>query len=208
VRERGAPVTGAEGEVFAVEARLGGQTLEELALGGLARESDEERERAVREVARAYVAFWRGLHAAGYHDTDVNPWRIVVDAGTGRVRVVGGASVVQAGERVVMRAWTPAFLTPRLFEAASAAQPVAGGIRSMLPALGKLVHFALTGDRPMDGLLPDPGALSGFSAACQQAVREMLWLDEPAPVWGDAGEPVAAIEAWLGVELGGEVRRC
>jgi hypothetical protein len=86
---------------------------------------------------------------------------------------------VPAGERVILTGYTPAFTTPRLYEVLAHGRPVAGDLSTMLPALAKLLHFALTRKEPLNGAFPDleSPALEVYSPALRPTLAALLGLD-------------------------------
>jgi hypothetical protein len=166
------------GEVFLIEERIDARTLDVVA-SSMPAEPAVERELLARRVAREYLRFWTALQAAGYHYGDLNTQNILVESGTGKVRMVDAACVVAAGPSVVVREFTPAFLTPRLHEAMTEGRPVPGSLASVLPVLSKVLHHVLTGRVPWNGQMPDWHALdlALFSPQLRKALRCMAEVD-------------------------------
>lgn len=174
-------------ETYLVLERIRGVTLEQAALTVWPSSTMAQREGWARRVAGEYIRFWEGLRGRGYFYCDTNPKNILIEEGTGRVRVVDAACVVPAGERVVLSEAAPAFLTPRLWQAATQGEEVPGDASTMLPVLAKVLIFALTRVEQANGQLPslaEPG-LEACSEGCRDALRTMLLLEhEPARVRG------------------------
>ena len=183
-------------ERFLVQERIAGQTVRELALGPWRDLPPAERETAARAIAAGFVPFWEGLHACGWHYSDVSPGNLMIESATGRLRVIDAGGAVPAGEMVVGAAVTPAFTTPRLYDAFRQRQPVPGTLAAVLPQLAKVLHFALTLREPLNGQFPDLSApeLAAYSPECAAALSALLALDaEPASL------PAArdALARWL-----------
>ena len=168
----------ATNEVLVVQEYIHGRTVRELALEVWPDVSPHDREESVRGIARSFVEFWEGLHAAGWHYGDISAENLLLEDSGGRLRVVDAGSAVRAGDHVLLPGYTPAFLTPKIFQAVSYGQPLPGNLASVLPPLAKLLHFALTGEQPWNGLSPDLGSLSQFSRKCRAAIDALLQLDE------------------------------
>jgi hypothetical protein len=202
VRDR-SPVPAAEDstvlandEVLLAEERIHGTTLTEAALRIWPALDMAAREEAAGRLAREVVAFWVALRDAGWHYCDLGPYNVLLEHGTGRVRIVDGGSVVPAGDRVVSVGFTPAFTTPNLFKELRSGRPIAGDLTSVLPLLAKLLHFALTRVEPLNGALPElASSLRGYSPACEEAIARMLRIDG-APESLD--EAMGALNGWAG----------
>jgi hypothetical protein len=169
----------ADNEVFVAEEYIRGLTLTELALRVWPARPPAEREAVASRLTAAFVAFWESLREGGWHYGDLSGDNLLVEGDTGRLRVVDGGSAVPAADRVVLPGFTPAFTTPRFYQAVSAGRPVAGSLASVLPLLGKVLHFALTRREPFNGLLPDLGepALADYSPLCRLVLELLLGLD-------------------------------
>jgi serine/threonine protein kinase len=169
----------ARNEVFVAEEFIRGPTLTELALRVWPDHPPAEREATASRLGAAFVGFWESLRDNGWHYGDLSSDNLLVESDTGRLRVVDGGSAVPAAEAVVLSGFTPAFTTPRLFAAASAGQPVAGSVASVLPLLGKVLYFTLTRREPLNGLLPDLAdpALEVYSPMCRLVLELLLDLD-------------------------------
>lgn len=185
-------------DVVSVEELVEGASLAELMASPL---PIAARLQLAREVGRQRVLLWKALRARGHVHTRVDAQRTLIERGTERVRLLDAEGVVEVSEQVMIRHFTPAWLTPNLYAAAQQGALVTADIGVLLPQLGKLLHALLTGVAPMAGALPDMSALSGFPDGVVQAIREQLWLDERAPVWAREGPSVEAIEAFFDVRV-------
>jgi serine/threonine protein kinase len=165
-------------ERFLVEERIDGQTLTRLALQDWPTLDPKLREVAARRIAREFLAFWESLRQNGWHYGDLGSDNLIVES-AGGLRVVDGGSAVPAGERVILTGYTPAFTTPRLYEVLAHGRPVAGDLSTMLPALAKLLHFALTRKEPLNGAFPDldSPALEAYSPGLRSTLAALLGLD-------------------------------
>ncbi|HEU4407847.1 MAG TPA: hypothetical protein VFS43_21475 [Polyangiaceae bacterium] len=183
-------------ELFLVQALIDDPTLERAATTRWPALEAPAREREAKRVACELKWFWEGLREAGLHYGDLSARNVLVAPG-GATRVVDAGCAVPAASRVVLREFTPAFLTPRLYAAAAAGEPVPGDLSSVLPAVAKILHFALTLAQPLNGAPPDLAApaLAAYSPACRRALASMAEVD------GD-GERVeralADLAAWVG----------
>jgi hypothetical protein len=168
----------ARNELFVAEEYVRGLTQSELALRVWPARPPAEREASAARVAASFVTFWDGLHAAGWHYGDLSADNLLVDA-SGKLRVVDGGSAIPAAAEVVLAGFTPAFTTPRVYAAASAGKPLPGSLASVLPLLGKVLHFALTRREPFNGRLPDLGepSLQEYSPLCRLALELLLDVD-------------------------------
>ncbi len=183
-------------EVFVVEERIAGRTLEQAAMGEWPRMAAEERERLVREIAEEALRFWSTLRRDGYHYGDTSARNLLLEDGTDRVRVVDAACVCPAAEKVVVRECSAAFLTPRLYEAIRQGQPITGSEAGFLPVLAKVLHFALTRRQPTDGTMPDfvVPEMAPYSAECRLVLRTMAEVDGDD---GRLGEALAVLREWV-----------
>lgn len=165
-------------ELFLVEEHIRGISLTRAALEAWPALPAPAREDAARRVAAGFVAFWEALWAAGWYYGDVSAGNLMLEEG-GRLRVVDGGSAVPAAAEACPSGYTPAFTTPRLFEALSQGRPVPGNLATVLPPLAKVLHFALTRKEPLNGALPDldHSALHEYTPACRQALAALLHLD-------------------------------
>jgi hypothetical protein len=125
------------------------------------------------------VDFWECLRESGWYYGDLSSDNLLVDPKTGGLRVVDGGSAVSAADAVVLPGFTPAFTTPQFFAAVSNGRPVVGSVASVLPLLGKILHFALTGREPLNGQIPDLAepALDRYSPLCRLVLEFLLDLD-------------------------------
>jgi hypothetical protein len=183
-------------ETYLVQEWLRGVTLEAAALRVWKNHPMERREVWARRVAGEFLTFWTGLRARGHFYGDISARNILLEEGSGRVRVVDAACSLPAREQVVLREATPAFLTPGLFAAAREGRPVPGDEATLLPMLAKVLHFSLTCREPENGgepSLEDP-ALASASEACREALRTMLRTEhEPASLPG----ALALVRSWI-----------
>lgn len=166
-------------EVFLIEEQIEGHTLNHLALQVWTYLPAAAREDKAKEVAREFIKFWETLQKVGWHYGDINANNLLIETASGRLRVVDGASAVASGKEVILSSYTPAFTTPRLFAAFKEGRPVPGNLSSVLPSLTKVLHFALTREQPLNGILPDLGsvALAGYSKKCRDSLTALLALD-------------------------------
>jgi hypothetical protein len=166
-------------EVFLVEERIDALTLDAYAATVLPDLGAEQRERFARTVAREYLTFWSGLARAGYHYSDLNAQNVLIENRTGRVRLVDAACVVPVAPQIVVREFTPAFLTPLLHATLTAGKTVPASLAIVLPVLAKVLHFILTGKVPFNGAMPDWTApeLDPYSLALRTALRCMANVD-------------------------------
>ena len=182
----------ARDEVFVAQEYLRGLTLTELALRVWPELPAAEREAAVARLTAEFVAFWEGLHAAGwfYGDLSADNWMI---EGSGNLRVVDAGNAVPVGDQVILTGFTPAFTAPRMFAAAIQSRPIPGTLPSVLPSLGKLLHFALTGREQHNGKLPDLAdpALEHYSPHCRLVMELLADTDERQDKGGDARKALA-----------------
>lgn len=153
----------------------------------------KEEERAAR-MASALFRFVRDLRAIGWLYVDLNAENLLFEP-SGRLRVVdaGGAQPIRAG-RIEARDMTPAFTTPRLLDALEHRETLPGDLSSVLPLMAKVLHFALTGRTPMNGVMPDLTLLAGRSGGCVAAIEAMLAVDG-APALAARAE--AALTRWV-----------
>lgn len=185
-----------EEETFLIEERVCGRRFTEVALRVWPGLASSEREDAARAVAAEFVAFWEALHRAGWHYGDLNGENLLLDDG-GRLRVLDGGAAVPAADEVVLGTLTPAFSTPNLYAAFLERRPVAGSLASVLPVVGKLLHFGLTRREGFNGRLPDMDhpALAEYSPACRDALAACLALDAHPEELAAAR---AALRRWTG----------
>lgn len=190
---RASRVLGAD-EVFCIVELVDAAPLVEVAHTSWPSQTAAARDAAAARIAAEFVAFWDDLHAGGWIYPDVSAANLLVDR-AGGLRVVDAGSAVRAAAEVVLPGLSPAFATPRLWEGASVGRAFPGTIATVLPLLGKVLHFALTRRQPCNGELPDLGdpALGELSGACRDALAALVALD------GDPGgeaEARAAIARW------------
>jgi hypothetical protein len=166
------------GEVFAVEEWLDAIPLAEAALGAWPSLPAAAREAAAARIAAEFVVFWDDLAQGGWLYIDVNAFNLLV-ARTGGLRVVDAGSAVRAAPEVVLPGVSPAFTTPVLWEGVNAGRPFPGVLATVLPLLGKVLHFALTRHEPYNGAMPDldDPALGEYSRACREALGALVGLD-------------------------------
>jgi hypothetical protein len=166
------------GEVFAVEEWLDAIPLAEAALGAWPSLPAAARDAAAARIAAEFVAFWDDLAQGGWLYVDVNAFNLMV-ARTGGLRVVDAGSAVRAAPEVVLPGVSPAFTTPALWEGVNAGRPFPGALATVLPLLGKVLHFALTRREPHNGVMPDldDPALGACSRACREALGAMVGTD-------------------------------
>lgn len=170
----------ATSELFLVEERIQGHTLTQLALEVWPSLTPEARETGARQIACSFVQFWQALHATEWHYGDISADNLLLEQGSGSLRVVDGGSAVPAGNDVILTGYTPAFTTPRLFAALSSSRPVPGNLASVFPPLAKALHFALTRQEPFNGNFPslEHPALTEYSPQCRIALANLLILDD------------------------------
>jgi hypothetical protein len=184
-----------QNEVFLVEERIDALTLDAHAATVLPGLPPARREQAARLVAREVLSFWSALARAGYHYSDLNAQNILIEKGTGRVRLVDAACVVPVADRIVVREFTPAFLTPQLHAALTSGTPVPASLAVVLPVLAKILYFILTGKTPFNGALPDWNApeISPYSPALRTALRCMANVDGDESLLPEAARGAAPI---------------
>jgi serine/threonine protein kinase len=168
----------AKNEVFVAEEYVRGLTLSELALRVWPARPPAAREVIAARAAAAFISFWESLRAAGWHYGDLSADNLLIEA-SGKLRVVDGGSAVPAAAQVKLAGYSPAFTTPRLYAAATAGRAVPGSLGSVLPLLGKVLHFALTRREPFNGRLPDldDPALAAYSPLARLALELLLDVD-------------------------------
>jgi hypothetical protein len=188
----------AKNEVFVAEEYVRGLTLSELALRVWPSQPPAEREVTAARAAATFITFWEGLFANGWHYGDLSADNLLVES-SGKLRVVDGGSAVPAAAEVRLTGFTPAYTTPRIYAAVSTGKPVPGSLGSVLPLLGKVLHFALTRREPFNGLMPDLGesALQEYSSFARLVIELLLIVDvrperaekarEAALRWANAG---------------------
>jgi serine/threonine protein kinase len=177
----------ARGEVFVAEEHIRAFTIAELALRIWPHRPPEEREAAVARMAADFVRFWEALASAGWCYCDVSGDNLLVDE-AGKLRVVDGGSAVAMADRIVLAGFTPAFMTPNLFAAANALQPLPATLATILPPLGKIIHFALTRREPFNGQFPevDESTMPEYSPLCRLVVDLLLQVDRRPDRLSDA----------------------
>lgn len=183
-------------ETFLVEERIRGMTLENASLLFWRTSPMAQREAWARKLGGSYLTCWLALLAQGHFYGDTNARNLLIEEGTGRLRVVDAACVVAAADRVRLREAAPAFLTPTLHRAVLAGEPVPGTAATMLPVLARVLLFALTAREPHAGELPDltRPEFSALSAGARAALSAMLALDT-APETLGARMPL--LRSWL-----------
>jgi hypothetical protein len=188
----------ARNEAFVAEEFIRGPTLTEMALRVWPDWPSAEREAFAARLAGAFITFWEALREQGWHYGDLSSDNFMFEVETGRLRVVDGGSAVAAAESLVLPGFTPAFTTPNFFATVSAGRPVAGSLASVLPLLGKVLHFALSRREPLNGQIPDvdDAALEPYSALCRLAIELCLSLDSRPE---RLAEVKLAIARWSGV---------
>jgi serine/threonine protein kinase len=177
----------ARDEVFVAEEYIHGLTLTELVLRVWPVLPAQEREIAVAGLAVELVGFWEKLHATGWFYGDLSADNLLVES-SGRLRLVDAGNAVPAADQVVLTGFTPAFTAPRVFAAATQGLPIPGTLASVLPSLGKVLHFALTGREQFNGHLPDlnDSALAHYSPQCRLVMEMLAQVDERQEKGGDA----------------------
>ena len=168
-----------------------GLTVTELALRVWPHRSASERELAVARLAADFVAFWERLHEAGWFYGDMSADNLLVER-AGKLRMVDAGNAVPVADQVVLTGFTPAFTSPRIFAAASGGLPIPGTLASVLPSLGKVLHFALTGHEQLNGHLPnldDPG-LMNYSPHCRLVMELLAEIDQRPEKAADARNAV------------------
>ncbi len=183
-----------------VEDLVAGQRLSELALGPWRDLGAPAREDVVRRVAVEFVRFWDALLDQGFFYGDVSADNILIEP-RGRVRVVDGASGAPRADMIDLPGFTPAFTTPRLHDLLRAGAPVPGNAASILPALAKVLHFALTRREPLNGQMPDLAGpeLASCSPQSRAALSAMLDLDRHPE---DLPRAQEALERWAEAATG------
>jgi serine/threonine protein kinase len=186
----------ARNEVFVVEEHVRGLTLTELSLRVWPDRQPGEREAALSHLAADFVNFWEAMHSAGWYYGDVSGDNFLIEE-AGRLRVVDGGSAIPAAKEVVLTGFTPAFTTPRIYARASVGQSLPGSLASILPLLGKILHFALTRREPINGHLPDLGepVLQDYSPLCRLVVELLTEVDHRPEQTRDARD---ALIRWAG----------
>ncbi len=182
----------ARDEAFVAQEYIRGLTLTELALRVWPERPASEREFAVARLAKEFVAFWEALHAAGWFYGDMSADNLLVER-SGKLRMVDGGNAVPVADHVILTGFTPAFTSPRIFAAATQGQPILGTLASVLPSLGKVLHFALTGHEQLNGRLPDLNdpALGHYSPHCRLVMELLAEADERQEKAGAARNAVA-----------------
>jgi serine/threonine protein kinase len=183
-------------EIYLALEFIEGESIHQLALGAWRNEPPAARERRLLQLAQDFARFWQDLHAAGWHYCDVSPSNLLVERATGRLRVLDAGSVVAASESITLAVVTPAYCTPNVYEAYRSGRQVPGTLASALPLLGKIMHFAMTLDEPLNGRLPDLKSpeLAKYSAGAQRTIAAFLSLDQDPTRLEKAR---AALETWL-----------
>jgi serine/threonine protein kinase len=183
-------------EVFVIEEYIQGLTLTELALRAWADLPMREREIAAARLAFAFVTFWENLNAAGWFYGDLSPDNLLLER-SGKLRMVDAGNAVPAADRVILTGFTPAFTAPRMYAAATQGRPVPGTLSSVLPSLGKLLHFALTGREQFNGHLPnlDDPSLEEYSPHCRLVLELLAGVDGRPEKGADARN---ALGSWCG----------
>jgi hypothetical protein len=186
-------VLGAD-EVLGVEEWIDGLPLGEVALTVWPGLSPAARDGAAARIAAEFVAFWDDLREGGFIYADVSAANLLVDR-SGGLRVVDAGSAVRAAPEVLLPGVSPAFTTPCLWVGVNAGQPFPGTLATVLPLLGKVLHFALTRRQPCNGEMPDlaDASFAQLSRECREAISALLDLDAHP-----RGEPDAraAIARW------------
>jgi serine/threonine protein kinase len=179
----------ARNEVFVVEEYVQGPTLGELSLRVWPDRPPAEREASISHLVADFVHFWEAMKSAGWYYGDVSCDNLLVES-AGKLRVVDGGSAIPATNEVVLVGFTPAFTTPRIYAAAAAGRPLPGSLATILPLLGKVLHFALTRREPFNGHLPDLGepALQDYSPLCRLVLELMTDVDHRPDRAEDARE--------------------
>jgi serine/threonine protein kinase len=170
----------ATGECGLVEELIRGSRLDLAALREWPQVPPERREDAARRVASGFVDFWRALESAGWIYTDISASNIMLQEIDESPRFVDGGSAVRASSEVIVTGYSPAFTTPRLYSKLVSGQPLPATLASFLPALAKVLHFALTRKEPHNGTLPDVECreLSAYTPDIEKVLSELLDLDE------------------------------
>ncbi len=146
-------------------------------ISGNSLKTDHTREATVSRIAIQFVHFWQRLLARGWFYGDVCTENIMCSSDGEVVWVVDAGSAVHADPFVKIGWHTPAYLTPNLHTLIRRRRAVHGTIQSVLPMLGKVLHFALTNRPPIPGRMPDPSLLSDASEAARIAIQALLELD-------------------------------
>jgi serine/threonine protein kinase len=184
----------ARNEIFVAQEYIRGLTLTELALRVWPGCPASEREFAIARLAREFVEFWEKLQAAGWFYGDMSADNLLVER-SGRLRMVdaGNAVAVAVDGQITLTGFTPAFTSPRIFAAATQGEPIAGTLASVLPSLGKVLHFALTGREQLNGRLPnlDDPALQHYSPHCRLVMELLADVDARPPTAGTARHALA-----------------
>jgi serine/threonine protein kinase len=181
--EHAAPVIGSSivfgiEELYLIEEWIDGRTITELALGAWRELAANSREQVVARLAKDLVELMAELDLAGWFYPDVSPGNLMLEA-SGALRVVDAGSMIERAPAVRVPGFTPAFTTPRLFARLSRGEPIEPGPLSVLPSIGKVLHFCLTTKEPVNGALPELGALraAGISDLGAEAVEALIALD-------------------------------
>ena len=186
----------ARDEVFVAQEYIRGLTITKLALCVWPARPALERESLVATLAEEFVVFWEMLLASGWFYGDMSADNLLVEP-TGKLRLVDAGNAVSAGDEVTLTGFTPAFTSPRVFAAATEQRPIPGTIATILPCLGKIVHFALTGREQLNGHLPDLNdpALAHYSPHCRLVMELLADVDERPEKARDTRN---AIAGWIG----------
>jgi hypothetical protein len=177
----------AKDELFVAEELVQGLTLTELALRAWPALPPPEREAALSRLAADFVGFWEAMNQAGWFYGDISGDNFLVEK-SGKLRVVDGGSALPMSDSIVLSGFTPAFTTPRIYAAAVAGKPLPCSLDTVLPMLGKILHFALTRREPFNGHLPDPNEpeLQAYSPLCRLVLEMANKVDEKPNQVGDA----------------------
>jgi hypothetical protein len=174
---RDSRVLGAE-EVLCIAEWVDATPLADAGHGAWRALSVAARDAAAARLAAEFIAFWDDLRAGGWFYADVNATNLLADR-AGRLRVVDAGSAVRGAPEVVLPGVSPAFATPALLSGATEGRPFPGTIATVLPLLGKVLHFALTLRQPCNGEMPDlhDPALDELSRPCREALGALVGLD-------------------------------
>lgn len=168
-----------QNEVYLVEEYISGPTLNQIAHGNLPSVVNINKEDVARIIVRDFRKFWRDLVKNELFYGDINAGNFIFEETSGQLRVLDAGSIVEAGENIHLPTFTPAFTTPNLYQNLIINKPVGGSEGSVLPLIGKLLHFVLTKQTPLNGEFPnmETPLLKMYSAECQNVISAMLKLD-------------------------------
>jgi hypothetical protein len=185
----------AQQEIYLIEEYLVGWPLDRQVLETWQVHSPAWRETTASQLTHDWLLFWQDMHDHGWHYGDISCRNCIIQEG--RLRVVDGGSCVPRNKQVILPYFTPAFMTPVLYDAVVRHLPIPGSLASVLPVWAKVLHFCLTRQEPVNGAVPDLRLLEKLSPDGQCAITASLAVDHDPTLLAAALEQV---HAWI--ELG------